>query len=46
VQNEILALILTLLLAFFGDYTVRGAARIGQEHGLNNDENDVWAETD
>jgi hypothetical protein len=46
VQNEMLALILTLLLAFFGDYTVRDAARIGQEHGLNDDESDVWAETD
>jgi hypothetical protein len=48
VQNEILAFILTLFLAFYGDYTVRDAARIGREHGLNSDddEDDVWAETD
>jgi amino acid permease len=48
VQSEILALITALLLAFIGDYTVRGAARIGHEHGQNGDEvdEDVWAETD
>ena len=48
VQSEILALLTALILALVGDYTVRDAARIGREHGLNDkqDEDDMWAETD
>jgi len=48
VQGEIVVLISALILALVGDYTVRDAARIGQEHGQksDDDEDKMWAETD
>jgi hypothetical protein len=48
VQGEIVVLISALVLALVGDYTVRDAARIGQEHGQksDDDEDKMWAEID
>lgn len=46
VESEILAVISALLLALFGDYTVRDAARLGHEHGQNGANDEVWAESD
>lgn len=34
-QDELMTLIMAFLLALVGDYTMRDAARIGHEHGVN-----------